>query len=789
MSREAPVRTRWREPDPSITAILDAPPTPWILIAPDAGHLLLVGHAALPSLADVARPKQKLAGLRIDAPRDARHQLAFGTSLVLRDLAGARERAIELPAGRRIRMLRWSHDARRFALVLEADGPGELWWGAVDAPRLRLAATGLHSVLGDGFVWMPDGATVLATLIPEGRGPAPVRPAVAEGPEVVEARGERTPLRTYQDLLADEHDEELFEHHATAQLARIDLERATLTLLGEPDLIASSEASPDGRWVLVSRIARPFSRLHTVSGFAHEVEAWELASGRRVPVASQPIAENVPIEGVRTGPRAVQWSAHGDARLVWAEALDGGDPRAAAEHRDRWMELDAPFDGAPRELLRLEHRASGISWLADGRSVLAREWDRDRRWTRLWIVPDGQDRASWRTLDDRSARDDYGDPGSILFEPRARGRRIVRQRGPWIFRIGSGEEDGGARPFLDRQRLDTLATERLFHCAPGQHERPVTLVEDAAGELAAFVTRHESPAEPPNLRLRRPGRAEWEPLTCFPDPAPSLRAVEKRLLRYERADGVKLSGTLHLPPGWNGERLPLVIWAYPRDFVDADTASQVRGTASDFTHVGGPSHLLFALRGYAVLDGAEMPVVGPPATMNDTFVEQVVDSARAAIAHLDSLGICDPARVGVGGHSYGAFMATMLLAHSDLFRAGIARSGAYNRTLTPFGFQAERRTLWEAPASYWKLSPFAAADKIRAPLLLVHGADDDNPGTHPLQSERLFHAIKGTGGVARYVSLPHEGHGYRSREAALHVLAEMFDWFDRHVRGEPPVTA
>jgi dipeptidyl aminopeptidase/acylaminoacyl peptidase len=783
MSAEEPRPIRWREPEPAITAVLDAPPTPWILVAPDAQHLLLVEHEPLPRIADVARHKLKLAGLRIDPARDARHQLVHGTGLVLRDLRGTWERALPLPSGRRIAALSWSPDARRFALVLDAGGPGELWWGAVDMPGLRVAAEGLQRVLGEGFEWMPDGARVLATLVPAGRGPAPSRPAAAEGPEVAEARGERTPLRTHQDLLRDEHDERLLEHHATAQLALVDLEAASVTPIGRPCILGRCEASPDGAWALVATVARPFSRLHTLSGFAHDVEAWEIEGGRSALIARQPVAENVPIEGVRTGPRAVQWSAHGGARLVWVEALDGGDPRASAPHRDRWMQLDAPFDGAPRELLRLEHRASGLSWLSEEGALLAREYDRDRRWTRLLLVPPGAERAAWRALDDRSVKDRYGDPGALLFEPRARGRRVVRQRGPWVFRVGAGEEEGGARPFLDRVRLDTLERERLFRCASGEHERPVALVEDGASAVAQLVTRHESPLHPPNLRLRPCGGEGFEDLTRFADPAPALRAVRKEVVRYERADGVKLAGTLHLPPGWRGERLPLVVWAYPQDYVDPETASQVRATAWDFTRVHGPSHLLFALRGYAVLDAAEMPVVGPPESMNDTFVEQVVESARAAIAHLDALGVCDPARAGVGGHSYGAFMTAMLLAHSGLFRAGIARSGAYNRTLTPFGFQAERRTLWEAPQSYLKLSPFLAADRIRAPLLLIHGAEDENPGTHPLQSERLFHAIKGTGGVARHVVLPHEGHAYRSREAVLHVLWEMFDWFDRHVRG------
>jgi len=774
----------WREPDAAITALVDAPPTPWLVLAPDAAHILEIGLAGLPSIHDVARPKEKLAGLRIDTVRFAQHQLAFGTSIHVRDLAGTWRREIALPAGRRIASVSWSHDARRFAFVLDAGGAGELWWGSVESAGLTLATRGIHAVLTDGFAWMPDGARVLATLVPDGQASPPERPVVATGPSVLETRGERTPQRTHQDLLRDAHDEALFEFLSTSQLALVDLDSVRIELIGDPAAIASMEPSPDGDWALVQVLERPWSRTQTVAGFGHATFAQRVDGTRRVLVARQPISANVPIEGVRTGPRAVQWSAHGGARVVFVEALDGGDPRQPAAHRDRWMELDAPFGESPREILRVEHRASGISWLQDQARVLVREWDRDRKWTRLWNAEPGIDRATWTLLDDRSANDHYADPGSILFEPRARGRRIVRQRGPWIFRIGSGEEDGGARPFLDRERIDEVGLrERLFHSGSGIHERPVALVEDALGDIAAFVTRHESPVDVPNLRLRRLGAdaSAFERLTDYPDPAPIFRRVKKELVRYARADGVQLSGTLHLPPDHDGRRLPLVVWAYPREFVDTGTASQVRGTSFDFTRVGGASPLFFVLRGYAVLEGAEMPVVGHPETMNDTFLDQIGASARAAIEHLAARGVIDPTRVGVGGHSYGAFMVAALLASTDLFRAGIARSGAYNRTLTPFGFQSERRTLWEARESYLKLSPLLDAHRIRAPLLLVHGAEDENPGTHPLQSERLFQAIQGTGGSARHVVLPHEGHGYRSREANLHVLAEMFEWFDQHL--------
>jgi dipeptidyl aminopeptidase/acylaminoacyl peptidase len=594
-------------------------------------------------------------------------------------------------------------------------------------------------------------------------------------------------------LLASPHDEELFAYHAASELALVDSDREAQDtelaasrahrFIGAPCIVSSFDVAPSGDLVLVTRVTQPFSYLHGVYGFPHSIEVWNLRGERVHVVADVPAADDIPIEGVRLGPRGVAWCPHEDATLVWVEALDGGDPRRSATHRDRWLEHAHPFDREPREIVRLEHRASHLSWMPDPGRVLAREYDRDRRWTRAAIYDRYDVRALRVVLDDRSQRDRYGDPGAIITRSTERGGRVVRQEGAWIFRIGEGESKEGARPFLDRQNLETLAIERVWRCEADAYESFFAFVEDEARRVDRFLTRHESPRDPPNLRLRSPAADKFRAITRFEDPAPELRGITKELVHYERDDGVALSGTLYLPAGYaRTAPLPLVMWAYPRDFVDADTAGQVLETPNTFTRIAGASHLFFLTQGYAVLDGASMPIIGDPGTMNDTFIEQSVAAARAAIEKLADLGLCDRSRVGIGGHSYGAFMAANLLAHCDLFRAGIARSGAYNRTLTPFGFQAERRSLWEARSSYVELSPLMHADKIKAPLLLIHGADDDNPGTFPLQSERLFHALKGNGGTARYVELPHESHGYRARESVLHVLHEMFEWFDRFVK-------
>jgi dipeptidyl aminopeptidase/acylaminoacyl peptidase len=803
---EKPALTRYRAPPDDVVRILDAPPTPWVLPSPDGRWLLYVEHPAMPRLADLARPMLRLAGLRIDPAASARHQVSFGSGLVLHSVDEAVEsegandigRRIALPSGRRISSVSWSHSSDRFACTLIGESGTELWCADTTESCLRRIAPGIHAVFGSGFEWMPDGKRILCSLVPLARRSAPEDTGVAIGPSIQETYGDRSPLRTFQDLLGSPHDEALFAHHATSELAiadsasadsasadseSADSESADLRRFGEPCIFSSVDVAPGGELVLVTRVKEPFSYLHSVHGFPHSIEVWS-SSGERVHVvADVPMAENIPIEGVRLGPRGVSWCPHEDATLVWVEALDGGDPRRTVPHRDRWLELSHPFRGEPREILRLEHRATHFSWMPDPSRVLVREYDRDRRWTRAAIGVRGDAKAPPIVIDDRSTNDRYRDPGAVLTRPTERGRRVVRQEGSWIFRAGEGETEHGSRPFLDRHDLETLAIERVWRSEENEYESYFAFVEGDERRARAFLSRHESPRDPPNLRLREFSASSFRAVTRFPDPTPDLRGIRKELIHYRREDGVALSGTLYLPADHSrGTRLPLVLWAYPQDFVDADTAGQVRETPSTFTRIGGVSHLFFLMRGYAVLDGASMPIIGDPATMNDTFIDQSVASARAAIARVAELGVGDPERVGIGGHSYGAFMAANLLAHSALFRAGIARSGAYNRTLTPFGFQAERRSLWEAPESYAALSPLGHADKIRAPLLLIHGAEDDNPGTFPLQSERLFHAIKGNGGTARYVVLPHESHAYRARESVLHVLHEMFAWFDRFVK-------
>jgi dipeptidyl aminopeptidase/acylaminoacyl peptidase len=530
----------------------------------------------------------------------------------------------------------------------------------------------------------------------------------------------------------------------------------------------------------VARLHRPFSYLFPDSDFPKDVEVWD-AKGKLVyKVASLPLADQVPIDGVITGPRSVRWRPSEPATLVWVKALDNGNPKNKVPHRDSIMTLKAPFSGQPVELFKTEQRFGNMSFGEKGGLMLVSDYERDKRWVRTFVLDADKPETTAKLLWSRNQQDRYNDAGTPV--TRASGQRGIIQNGEWIYLSGAGSSPEGDRPFLDRLNVQTLKSERIFRSEANSYEAVVTLLSDDARQ---FITKRESPSEAPNYFVRSTDAAA-RALTQFPDPTPQLRGIKKQLVTYKRADGVQCSFTLYLPPGYKeGTRLPTVVWAYPLEFTDASTAGQVTGSRHRATSIVGPSHLFFLLEGYAVLDNATMPVVGSPETVNNTYVEQIVMSAKAAIDKATEMGVTDPERVGVGGHSYGAFMTANLLAHSDLFRAGIARSGAYNRTLTPFGFQSERRTIWEAPELYLKVSPFMFATKIDEPLLMIHGEADDNTGTFPIQSERMYQALKGHGATVRLVMLPHEAHGYAGRESIEHVLYEMINWFDKYVKHAP----
>ncbi len=774
-------------PPEEVVAILEAPSLPALQVDREGGWAVLLTRPEMVELRDIAEPRLHLAGYRLN-PRTRGPALSNRAPIshlefVRLDAGGADRIPVVLPEGGRAEYASWSPDGTTLALALIEEDGYTLWIASPENPTAqRVAGALLNAAHGDPCRWLGGSGDLVCRMVPEGASDPPARPEVPQVPRIQDARaGEPAPARTFQDLLQDGHDAELFEHYFTSQLARVSLSSGNVSPLGDPAIFDAVTPSPDGRYLYVVRTVRPFSfvvpdRWRTNDWFPREMEVWTAAGERVRSLASLPLEEEVAVDDFRSGPRGVAWQSGAGASLVWVEDVEGQVPGV----RDRVLRLAEP-GGEPEVILELEDRFDRMAWTSDGRGLVT-EIDRFPRraasWTRSWLLE--AEGGEWvaRKVDDRSAEERFGAPGT----PVTAGTTLLGE-GDWIFLQGDGVTPEGERPFVDRMHLRTLETERVWESDPDRYEVPVAYLR---GGVDRLVIRSESPVDPPNYLLWSGTGETATALTDLPDPAPQLRGAERHVLTYAREDGVRLAGVVYTPPGWDGEtRLPTVLWAYPREFVSPDAAAQVPGQNNRFTRISGASHMFFLLQGYAVFDGPSIAILGG-LTANDTYIEQLVSSTRAAVDAIVEAGIADRDRIGVGGHSYGGFMTANLLAHSDLFRAGIARSAAHNRTLTPFGFQNERRTLWEAPEVYMGMSPFMFAHQVESPMLLLHGADDANPGTFPIQSERMFHALKGHGKEARLVMLDYEDHGYGSRESIFHALWEMMEWFDHHVKQAAP---
>jgi len=779
----------YKQPPKEIMDVLNAPAIPSTSVSPTGDKLAMLEPLRYPPISELAQPMLRLAGIRIDPTTNGRHRQPYFVKLTLKGIADGKETPVALPPDAKIFSPEWSPDGKYLAFANITPAGIELWFLDTASGKAQKVKNVLVNTAFGQADWI-DSRSMIVNLVPAKRGAAPAyQNSTPTEPNIQETRGRTGAVQTFQDLLKSPNDEKLFEYYATSQLAIVDV-AGKIKEIGTPAIFDSADVSPDGKYILTSRLHRPFSYLYPASRFPKDVEVWDM-SGRSVyKVASLPLQDQLPIQGVPVGPRSVSWITTEPATLIWAEALDGGDPRKKVTPRDKLVTLAAPFTTQPGDLLKIEQRYQGRQFGEKDGLMLFYDYNRDTEHRRMFLT-DYRNPSNVKLVSDLNVNDRYNDIGFPVTKVLPNGGNVIRQNGDEIFLTGTGASPDGDRPFFRRMNLKTSKTEEIFRSGTDGYESFLAMTDDNGMQ---FLTRKESVAEPPNVFVRQVCPAgkictqmAYRQITDFKDPAPQLRGITKKLVKYKRADGVDLSFTLYLPPGYKeGTRLPTVVWAYPLEFTDAATAGQVTGSTNRFTQIGGYSHLFFLLEGYAVLDDTTMPIVGDPLTVNDTFVQQIVDSAKAAIDKGVELGVVDPDRVGVGGHSYGAFMTANLLAHSRLFRAGIARSGAYNRTLTPFGFQSERRSFWEAPDLYEKVSPFFYADKIKDPILLIHGEADNNQGTFPMQSERLFAAISGTGGTARLVMLPMEAHGYAAKESTEHVLYEMINWFDKYVKNAKP---
>ena len=784
----AQVDISYQTPPREIMDLADVPQTPAVLIDDKNEHIVLVHRQKYMSIKELSETELRLAGLRINPVTNIGSRTTFYNNISLMKVGDKNETSVKgLPAEPRLSYFSWSPDQAYLAFTNTTMEGVELWLLDIkDATARKLSAANLNANTGRPFFWFPDGQSILINELPDDKKPLiDKNTAVPTGPRVSVSEGTLAQNRTYQDLLQDKSDEYNFE-----QLVRSTINKVTLTgeksRWRETAMYTRINISPDGEYVLVSTLEKPFSYLVPYTRFPSKTVVYD-RNGNEVKVLQElPLLEEIPKGFMAThkGMRNINWRNDKPSVIYYVEALDEGDPAIEAPFRDEVFEWNAPFTGQPRSLLKTIQRYAGITWGNEDIAIAYDTWWNTRN-AKTYLFSPGNPNRQPDILFDRNYEDNYGNPGSFLTDKNKWGENTLVINKDILYLTGTGHSEEGIRPFFREYKMKTKNTRELWRADGKETLEQISKVLDAG--KGVLLTVVESQNVFPNYYIREVKRKSApRQITFFRNPLESLAGVYKELITYKRDDGVELSATLYLPAGYDREmkeKLPMLMWAYPREFKDAASAGQITSSPHQFTSPSYGSPIFWVNRGYAVLDNAAFPIIGEgEEEPNDTFREQLVANAKAAIDAVDELGYIDRRKIAVGGHSYGAFMTANLLSHSDLFAAGIARSGAYNRTLTPFGFQSEERSYWEAPEVYNGMSPFMHADKMKTPLLLIHGEDDNNSGTFPLQSERYFNALKGLGATARLVFLPKESHGYAARESILHMLWEQDQWLERWVK-------
>jgi dipeptidyl aminopeptidase/acylaminoacyl peptidase len=773
----------YQRPPKLLEDLLLAPPTPTVSIDDKAQFMLIMERSQYPDVEELAQPELRIAGLRINPRNFGPSRANYITNMKIKNIATGKEMQVTgLPANLKGGAPTWNPSQNKIAFSHTLTDRIDLYEIDVKTAVAKKVNKSALNLTLDGYSYLDD-ATLMYTATLAAASAAPKAPSAPTGPVIQENLGKAAPSRTYQDMIKNPYDEALFAFYAAGQ--PVMNKGGVETKFGKPGIYTSINASPDKKYYMIRQIQKPFSYLVPVNGFPSTVTITDV-SGREIKkLATLPSSETAPsgFDNIQNVPRGFSWRADKPATAVWAEPLDSGLYTKKVEFHDAVYTLDAPFSGQANTLAKTQMRYRGIVWGNDNLALLNEGLQRQQKVKVHRLNPAT---GATEVLIDRSTNDGYNNPGSPVLTRNQYNRSVLKtiNNGTALLMEGEGASPKGDLPFLAEFDLTQKKNNIIWRCEEPYYE---TVVEVIDADKKKVITRRESQTEVPNYFLRDLTTGSRTALTAFTDPQPALRELKKEKINYKRADGIDLTATVYLPAGFKpgtDKPLPIFMYAYPREFKSAADAAQVRGSQYRFSGVTWGSPVFYATMGYCVMDATEFPIVGEGDKQpNDNFVEQLTLNAQAALLKIHQLGYGDTSRAGVGGHSYGAFMTANLLAHTRLFKAGLARSGAYNRTFTPFGFQAEERTFWEAPDVYMKMSPFAYADKIKDALLLIHGDADNNPGTFPINSERLYAAIKGHGGTVRFVSLPFESHGYAGRQNVLHMLQEQYAWLEKYVKG------
>jgi dipeptidyl aminopeptidase/acylaminoacyl peptidase len=778
----------FQKPPKEILELVDVDQPPQTMVDRDARYLVFLKRSSFRTLEELAQPELRMAGLRINPRSYDASRGTYFLGIAIQEVASGKPVPVTgLPDPIRIEYPRFSPRGCYLAFAQVLPAGLALWTVELATGRAsRVTSPALTAVLGAPCVWSPDETGLVCRVRPSLE-PYTDTAELPTGPAVQEATGKKAPSRTYQDLLHTKADERRFEHYAASEVKRFALD-GTAEPIVPSGIHRAVEVSPDGRYLLVETIHAPFSYLFPYERFPYRAYVVDRTGKTAAELADKPLQDSIPIafDAVEAGRRDFEWRDDAPATVVWAEAQDGGDPAKDVAARDNLYQLGAPFAEQPRFLAATKNRFRRVTWGDGSLAMISDNRWKDRR-VRSYLIHPDQENPQPKLLFEYSSEDLYHLPGTFVTAPNAVGRELllISKDRAKLYLVGEGFSPEGNRPFLDEYEIAAGKTKRLWWADGATTYETIARVLDV--RKGVLLTRIEGPMRFPNYFIRTVGsKAQPRQITFLENPFKAFEGVTKQKIHYKRTDGVDLSADLYLPAGYDKARdgrLPMLMEAYPTEFKDPSAAGTVKDSPHRFTYLRWGSPDFWAVRGYAILENAQFPIVGAgKEEPNDTYIEQLVMDAQAAIKAVDDMGVVDPKRIAVMGHSYGAFMTVNLLAHSNLFAAGIARSGAYNRSLTPFGFQAEERTYWEAMPVYQKMSPFNYAGNIKTPLLLIHGDADNNPGTFTLQSERLFQAVKGLGGRARLVLLPYEAHGYAARENILHMLWEMDTWLERYVK-------
>lgn len=776
--------TDYKKPPKLLEDLLLAPPTPSVSIDDKGKYMLLSERSSnYPGVEELAQPELRIAGLRINPNNFGPSRQVYTTNFKIKNMATGAETAVKgLPANLKASGPTWNPSQTKIAFAHTNNAVIDLYEiDVTTAVAKKVNKQPLNLVYGPGYEYLDDNTLMYGTTTAPAVA-APPKPLAPKGPVAQQNLGKAAPSRTYQDLIKTPYDEQLFGFYATAQLVL--LKNGLETKLGKPDIYAGVTPSPNKQFLLVETIKKPFSYLVPANGFPSTVSIADLGGKTIKVLAELPSSETSPsgFDNVQNVPRGFNWMANEPAVIMWGAPLDSGIYKTKVPYHDAVYSLAAPFAGATAEVAKTTMRYRGITWGDNGLGLLS-EGSQGKQMAKVSLLNPAT--GSSETLFERSTNDAYNNPGTPVLHDNKFGRSVFQtvDGGKGILMTGEGASAKGDLPFLSVFDVATKKSNILWRSQEPYYESVVKVL-DADKKL--FISRKESLTDAPNFYLHDLTAGSNKPITSFPDPQPALRGLIKEKIYYKRKDGIDLTATVYLPAGFKAgtsKPLPIFMWAYPREFKSAADAAQVRGSQYRFSGVSWGSPVFYAAMGYCVMDATEFPIVGEGDKQpNDNFVEQLEWNAKAALDKIAALGYGDTSRAAVGGHSYGAFMTANLLTHSRMFKAGIARSGAYMRTLTPFGFQNEERTYWQAPEVYYQMSPFSFANNMKDALLLIHGDADNNPGTFPINSERLYNAIKGHGGTVRFVSLPYESHGYSGRENVLHMLHEQYEWLEKYVK-------